>query len=41
LPASQADGQTPKTPLLPPVKESHWKTIDQLIWAKARVSMAR
>ena len=26
----------PNRPLLPPVKESHWKTIDQLIWAKAK-----
>ena len=34
-------GQMPNRPLLPPVKESHWKTIDQLIWAKASVSMAR
>jgi len=34
-------GQMPTMPLEPSVSESHWNTIDQLICAKARVSMAR
>ena len=28
-------------PLSPPVKSYHWKTTDQAIWAKAKLSMAR
>ena len=34
-------GQTPITPLEPPVNSSHWNTAAQTICAKASVSMAR
>ena len=41
LSVSQGLGHTPVSPLLPPVKLSHWKQIDHKIWPKAKVSMAR
>ena len=34
-------GQTPITPLEPPVTSSHWNTVAQTICAKASVSIAR
>ena len=39
--AAQGLGQMPSRPLSPPVTSYHWNTIDQVIWAKASVSMAR
>ena len=41
LSLNKADGHTPVRPLLPPVKLSHWKVTAQVIWANAKVSMAR
>jgi hypothetical protein len=41
LEASHGAGQTPTMPFEPPVKASHWNTIDQAICANASVSMAR
>ena len=38
--AAQAAGQTPTTPLSPPVTSVHWKASDQAICAKASVSIA-
>ena len=40
-PIERRAGQMPRTPFEPPVTSCHWKTIDQTIWAKASVSIAR
>ncbi len=38
---AQPGGQMPSMPLSPPVTAVHWKAMDQTIWAKASVSMAK